>query len=352
MKSDREQADPGDLPFIRRTLIVIILVAGALLIWELRYVLVLLFGSVLVATIIRSIAQPFKTRLRLPDGLAVATSVLLIVVAVGGTFWLISSQISAQAEHLAAALPKSVAMVDTWLAGLGLDHPLQSWVAHVRSGNSMIVANFGGWLSTLTLAVASILILLFGGIFLAAQPRFYGIGVIKLIPPERRALIGEAMAESANALRLWLKGQLVAMIAIGVLTWIGFLIIGIQSPLVLAIIAGILEFIPFAGPIASAIPAVLVALVQGPELVAWTAVMYIVVHHLEAYVLQPVVQQWAVEVPAVVMLFALLAFGLLFGIVGVVFAAPLAVVTYVLVKRLYVVEALDTPTPIPGESVE
>jgi predicted PurR-regulated permease PerM len=89
--------------------------------------------------------------------------------------------------------------------------------------------------------------------------------------------------------------------------------------------------------------------VQGPELAAWTVVMYFVVHHLEAYVLQPVVQQWAVEVPAVIMLFSLLAFGLLFGIIGVFFAAPLAVVTYVLVKRLYIVEALDTPTPIPGE---
>jgi predicted PurR-regulated permease PerM len=350
MKADRGTDDPADLPFIRRTLIVIGLVAGAFLVWELRYVLVLLFGSILVATIIRAVAQPFKTHLRLPDGLAVAVSVLLIVVAVGATLWLISSQISAQAEHLADALPKSVAMVDNWLGGLGLDHPLQTWVEHVRSDNSVIVANFGGWLSTLTLVIASVLILIFGGIFLAAQPRFYGIGAIKLIPPEKRALIGEAMAESAKALRLWLKGQLVAMIAIGVLTWIGFLIIGVQSPLVLAIIAGILEFIPYAGPIASAIPAILVALVQGPELAAWTVVMYFVVHHLEAYVLQPVVQQWAVEVPAVIMLFSLLAFGLLFGIVGVFFAAPLAVVTYVLVKRLYVVEALDTPTPIPGEN--
>ena len=349
MEIDRDPGDTGDLPFIRRALIVIGLVAGAFLMWELRYVLVLLFGSVLVATIIRSIASPFKTHLRLPDGVAVAISVLLIAGAAGGTFWLISSQVSAQAAHLAEALPKSVAMVDSRLGALGLDHPLEMWIEHVRSDNSVIVANFGGWLSTLTLVVASVLILVFGGIFLAAQPRFYGIGAIKLIPPDKRALIGEAMAESGHALRLWLKGQLVAMVAIGILTWIGFMIIGVQSPLVLAIIAGILEFIPYAGPIASAIPAVLVALVQGPELAGWTIVMYVVVHHLEAYVLQPVVQQWAVEVPAVIMLFSLLAFGLLFGVVGVFFAAPLAVVTYVLVKRLYVVEALDTPTPIPGE---
>jgi predicted PurR-regulated permease PerM len=74
------------------------------------------------------------------------------------------------------------------------------------------------------------------------------------------------------------------------------------------------------------------------------------VHHVEAYVIQPVIQQFAVEIPAVITLFCLLAFALLFGIIGVLLAAPLAVVTYVLVKRLYVIEALDTPTPIPGEN--
>jgi predicted PurR-regulated permease PerM len=77
--------------------------------------------------------------------------------------------------------------------------------------------------------------------------------------------------------------------------------------------------------------------------------MYIFVQHSEAYLIQPVIQQYAVDVPAVVLLFSLLAFAALFGAIGVLFAAPLSVVTYVLVKRLYVIEALDTPTPIPGE---
>ena len=66
--------------------------------------------------------------------------------------------------------------------------------------------------------------------------------------------------------------------------------------------------------------------------------------------IQPIIQQYAVEVPAVVLLFSLLAFAVLFGPIGILFAAPLSVVAYVLVKRLYVIEALDTPTPIPGES--
>ena len=335
--------------FIRRTLIVAAIAAGAFLLWKLRFVLVLLFGAVLIATIIRAIAQPFKKHLRLPDTIAVAIALILIVGVVGGTVWMVSSQIASQTEQMSEAMPKAIATIDAWLGGFGMEHPVQSWLGHLKSDNSVIVAHFEGWLSSLTMVVTSMLIVVFGGIFLAAQPRFYGVGAIKLIPAEKRALLAEAAQESAVALRLWLKGQIVAMVAIGIMTYLGFLLIGVKSALVLSIIAGLLEFVPYAGAIASAIPAIMVALVQGPELAVWTVIMYVVVHHVEAYVLQPVVQQWAVEVPAVIMLFSLLAFGLLFGFIGVLFAAPLAVVTYVLVKRLYVVEALDTPTPIPGE---
>ena len=335
--------------FIRRALIVIGLFGGALILWQLRYVLVLLFGTVLIATIIRAIADPVAKHLRLPESISVALSILVIGALAGGTMWLVNDQISAQTQHLADAIPKAVTMVDNWLGGFGFNHPLEHWFKRVHSDNSTIVSNFGGWLSSLTFGITSILILIFGGIFLAAQPRFYGIGAIKLVPTEKRSLIAEAMIDSENALRLWLKGQVIAMIIIGALTWIGFVIIGVQSAMVLAIIAGILEFIPYAGPIASAVPAVLVALAQSPELAVWTVVMYVVVHHIEAYVLQPLVQQYAVEVPAVVMLFSLLAFGMLFGLIGVFFAAPMAVVAYVMVKRLYVMEALHTPTPIPGE---
>jgi predicted PurR-regulated permease PerM len=126
----------------------------------------------------------------------------------------------------------------------------------------------------------------------------------------------------------------------------------VRSALILGLISGLLEFIPYAGAITSAIPAIMVALVQGPELAMWTVVLYVIVHHVEAYVIQPVIQQYAVDIPGVITLFCLLAFGLLFGFIGILLAAPMAVVAYVMVKRLYVIEALDTPTPIPGEGKE
>jgi predicted PurR-regulated permease PerM len=146
-----------------------------------------------------------------------------------------------------------------------------------------------------------------------------------------------------------LKGQLGAMILIFLLTWLGLWMLGVPSAMLLALISGMLEFIPYAGAITSSIPAIMVALVQSPELALWVVGLYVLVHHVEAYLIQPVIQQFAVDIPAVITLFALLAFGLLFGFIGILLAAPLAVVSYVLVKRLYVIEALDTPTPIPGE---
>jgi predicted PurR-regulated permease PerM len=335
--------------FVRRALIMIGLAALALLLWELRTVLVLLFGAVVVATIIRSIAEPLSKHLRLPDGIAVLTGVLVIVGVIAGVGWLLGRQIAAQTDALAQTLPRALDQVDAWLGSYGLSHPFETWFAQLHQSGGTLVSRFGSWLSTASTAIANFLIVFFGGVFLASQPRFYRTGAIKLIPEARRAVLSQAMDESERALRLWLKGELVAMVVIGVMTGAGLWLLGVQSWLVLGILAGFFEFIPFAGPILAAIPAILIALVQSPQLAVWTTLMYVFVQHAEAYLIQPVIQQYAVDVPAVVLLFSLLAFAAVFGAIGILFAAPLAVVTYVLVKRLYVIEALDTPTPIPGE---
>ncbi|HEX4801332.1 MAG TPA: AI-2E family transporter [Sphingomicrobium sp.] len=343
------ELESDDARFIRRALVVIALAAAALLLWQLRFVVVLLFGAVLIATIFRAIADLLEKYLRLPNRLAVLVSVLLVVGVIGAVVWAIGAQVAAQGQNLADTLPRAAQIVDARLAAMGLGNPVSQSLQSVHSGGALIGSNFKAFVSSVSLSVASVLIVFFGGIFLAAQPRLYGIGTIKLIPPGRRRLVAEAMDESDRALRLWLKGQLWAMILIFLMTWGGLSALGVPSALVLALISGVLEFIPYAGAITSSIPAIMVALVQSPQLALWVAALYIIVHHVEAYLIQPVIQQFAVEIPAVITLFALLAFGLLFGILGILLAAPLAVVCYVLVKRLYVIEALDTPTPIPGE---
>jgi predicted PurR-regulated permease PerM len=133
----------------------------------------------------------------------------------------------------------------------------------------------------------------------------------------------------------WLRGQLVAMLAVGALTGLGAALIGLPSALALGLLAGLLEFVPIVGPIFAAIPALLLAATLGWSEVLWTLALFIVIQQIEGNMLMPAIMQKAVELPPAVTLFAVLAFGLLFGPLGVLLATPLAVVLMVLVQHLY-----------------
>jgi predicted PurR-regulated permease PerM len=330
--------------FVGRVLIVLALASLFYLAWELRSVFLMLFGAVVIATIFRALSDILRKWLKLPDSVAVGAAVLIILGGIGALGALFGSQMGEQFATLREVLPAAWKSLEGRIGEWGLGEALQQGAL----GGSAF-ANVGKALISFGAGLADAVVVLFGGIFLAAQPNFYRAGLIKLVPSGKRALVAEALIGSERALRLWLKGQLIAMIVVGVLTGVGLWLIGVPSALVLGLLAGVLEFVPFAGPILAAIPAVLIALAVSPDLALWVALLYFGVQQFEGALLQPMVQQYAVDLPGVILLFALIAFGALFGALGIILAAPLAVVTYVLVKRLYVIETLDTPTPIPGE---
>ena len=176
-----DEPHSDDARFVRRALIVIALAAAALLLWQLRFVIVLLFGAVLIATMFRAIADPLHRYLRLPSRLAVMASVILVVAIAAAVIWSIGSQVAAQGQALADTLPRAAQLVDDRLAGVGLGHPLQQWLSGSNAAAGLIGSDLKGFLSSAGLTLASFLIVFFGGIFLAAQPRLYGIGTIKLV---------------------------------------------------------------------------------------------------------------------------------------------------------------------------
>jgi predicted PurR-regulated permease PerM len=147
-----------------------------------------------------------------------------------------------------------------------------------------------------------------------------------------------------EALRGALSGEL------SLLTGLGLWLVGVPSPLALGLIAGLLEIIPYAGPIISAVPGLILALTQSPTEALWALLVYVVVQQIEGNILMPVVQKKAVSLPPALTVFGVVAAGILFGIPGLTFAGPLLVVAFVLVKRLYVRGALGTSTPVPGEA--
>ncbi len=333
----------GEARFVRRVIIALALTAVALALWQLRELLMLVFGAIVIATVFHALSDPLASKLKIPGWVALGLAIILIMGAFGAAFATFGPEIGTQVRGLARNLPAAWQSLDQRIGSLGMGRlsdafPAEQHLARVTN----FALSVGGGLITALLVVA-------GAIYLAAQPSLYRAGLVLLVPKGNRALVDEALRDSGRALAMWLRGQLITMTVVGTVTGIGLWLIGVPSALTLGLLAGLLDFVPFVGPIAAAIPALLITFNISGEMALWTLALYVVVQQLEGNFLYPLVQRYEVGIPPAVMLFGLIAAGVLFGWAGIVFGAPLAVVCYVLVKRLYVREALHTPTDVPGE---
>jgi predicted PurR-regulated permease PerM len=140
------------------------------------------------------------------------------------------------------------------------------------------------------------------------------------------------------------------MMLVFVLTGLGLWAIGVPAALALALLAALAEFVPLVGPVVSAIPALLIALSDSWQTALGTLLLYVAIQQIESNLIMPLVQRRVVSIPPAVTLFAVVAFGLLFGSLGVLFATPLAVVVFVAVKKLWVRETLGEPADLPGQA--
>ncbi len=178
------------------------------------------------------------------------------------------------------------------------------------------------------------------GVFLAAQPQIYRDGAVKLVALPSRRRFGEVLDEIGRTLRFWLIGQFVTMCIIGVVVWAALAAVGMPGAILLALTAALFNFIPVIGPIFAGIPIILVAMSQDWWVVAYALGVYVFVQMLEGNVLTPLIQRRAVSMPPALIMASLVIMGLLFGIVGVVLATPLAAVIMIAVKRLYIEDVL------------
>lgn len=339
-------------PFIARLLILAAFILLFTLLWALRGLLILVVGAVVFAVLLRVLADPLMRLTGLGTRASALLAVLIILALLGLLGWTFGGQIVGQFNQLGTAIPDAWGNLARQIATLPMGEELLASMNAMLSDHDSIANWIGRALLALGDALTAMLLVFFGAIFIAAQPRLYRQGMLKLLPSESRPLAGEAMDDAGRALKLWLLGQLISMVVVGVLSGVGLWLAGVPSALALGIIAGLTEGVPYLGPIAAAIPGLLLALLQGPETALWALLVYVIVQQVEGNTLVPIVQRQTVSLPPALTLFAIIAAGMLFGLVGVIFAAPLLVIVFVLVKRLYVRESLGTPTPIPGERTD
>lgn len=310
--------------------------------WITLKVDLVIFAGVLLAICLRRSADRLDRLTGIGGGWSLAVVVLLILAGLGGIGWVFSASIVGQIDQLSTQLPTAFDKVAGGITHSGFGEFLAK---HFGSGSlntsplGMLKGVFGFAFNAAEV-VGGIAVIAFLGLYFAAEARLYRDGLLRLVAPARRPRAAQILHETADAIWYWLLGRLAAMVTLGALVGLGLWVLGVPLPAVLGLLAALLVFVPYVGSALSAVPSVVLAAATSLSLALWVIVLYIGIHLVEGYVLVPLVQRRVVHLPPALTLSAQLLFGMLAGLLGLLFATPLVAAAMVLVRTIYVEDIL------------
>jgi predicted PurR-regulated permease PerM len=321
--------------------------AGLLLLPALRAMLFLAFFSLVLAAII-SYPLGWLSRL-MPRALALALTTLLVLGFFVGAGWLVAPLVANEVGVLVQRLPTAFERLASWWRELGragaLPGPiaaqdperiinwLQSTLGQMALGVLPYAANV---MAAVGHAIAALVL----AFFFAYRPLLYQEGLVALVPSNHVEGARQVLGAAAQAVRGWAAGALASMTVVGVLTAIGLSVLGIDVWLALAAIAFLGEFIPFIGPILSAVPALLIGLADSPAKAFWTGVLYLAIQQVEGLLIQPVAMRWAVRIAPALLILWQVAFATAFGLAGLLVSTPLLAALQASIQKGYVERVL------------
>jgi predicted PurR-regulated permease PerM len=323
-----------------RRLVSLLVLGAVLLIVLVRAadVLLAVFAGILLAVFLRGGGNGIASAFGLRSATGLAIFCLALVVATVAFLAVAGAALGAQLQTLLESLPGALdalrAYVDEqpWIRSL-LDMVDPADLAPAGGASSIFSTTLG--------VVGNALVITFVGFYGAVAPRTYTSRFLHLLAPSLRPRAREMMEQAGRALLGWLKAQFVSMTIIGVLTWGGLWLLGVPLAPILAVLAAVLTFIPNIGPVLSAVPAILLGLADSVSTALWITGLYVVVQMIESYLVTPRIQEESVSLPPALTIAAQLLFGVLFGILGLALATPIAAVALRLTRRFYVAEYLE-----------
>ena len=325
-------------PFASRITLgrIAIVAAAVVLIWVLSDVALLIFFAVLLAAVLRGAADWLAEHTGARVGLMLTLVVVLLLgIVVGAAFW-IGPELVREGRDLVHRLSQEYDTIRQHLNGMPLARSLAKGAPQPQTVMERLTTSARMVLGLSLRTLAALIVLVVTAIYFAAAPEVYVRGVLHLIPIPYRPRVHQVMEELAHMLRLWLLGQLVDMLVVGVLAAIGLRLVGVPVPYALGVLAGLLTFVPYFGAILAGIPAVLVALTVSLPTALWTLGVFTLCHCVEGYVVSPLVQRRLVELPPALTVLSMTVMATLFGAMGIILGTPLAVAGLVSVRMLYV----------------
>lgn len=346
---------PAAPVFAGRVLFVALVGVAILVLWRLRDVVMLTFVAAMIGVGLRGLSDLVRRWTRLPDSVCLGLVVFGVAAMVAAVFWIFGAQITAQYGDLAVRLPIAARKLFAWVNASPWGRYALGRVQGAGVGAAaapvlhFLAVSFGSLAKgfTYTLLVVAC------GVFLAIEPKRYLAGLMELAPPRARPRIEAFLSRTGLDLNRWLVSRLIVMLAVGVLSSLGLWALGIEAPFALGITGGFLTFIPLIGALMAAVPAMMMAFAKAPIDAVWVALMFWGVHFVEGTFITPYAQDKAIDMPPVVTILSILAFTLLFGGWGVLFAAPMTLVLILAVRIFYIEGVLGrggaaSASPQPG----
>lgn len=309
-----------------------------ILLWLLKEVfsvLLLLLAGTLVAMYFRGLAGIFQRHTRMSQGWALTISIIGSLLLLAGFFYIAGNSIQQQVDQIKETFPPAVENAKASLSKSSLGRSILEKLEDGNNDQRLMNVAQSFFRSTFGI-IGDVYIVLFIAIFFTVSPKPYTTGFVKLFPPSKKPVAREVIEKVGYTLKRWLKGQIFAMLVVFVLTSIALIIMGIPMWLVLALFAGLLNFIPNIGPLIAMIPAVIIGFLQGPVTAIVVACVYILIQTLESSLITPQIQKKMIKVPPALIIIAQLFMGVLTGGWGLLLATPLMVIIMVLVQELHI----------------
>jgi predicted PurR-regulated permease PerM len=334
----------SELEYSTRVILKVVIVVLALaFLWTIREIIALLLLAVVFASAMDPLADYLHKR-KIPRGVSVLAVYVIVLGLVGLAVAWVAPSIAEQFRLFSSHFPEYMADFQAKypsLAGLVGDvSGSQIFRNVVGGGDGTVVSRTVGLFNS---ALGFITVLAVSFYLVVADRKGMKELIRPLVPPARRDTAMHLVEKIQRKMGYWVLGQILLSACIFAATYIGLTIIGVKYALVLALIAGVLEIVPFIGPILSAVPAFFFALVQSPALAVGVLILYLLVQKTETYVLTPKIMHKAIGASPVVILLALLIGLKLAGVIGLLLAVPLVGAALAIIEEF----TGDTSEPKP-----
>ena len=323
------------------------LVAAALLVLAIVALLILL-GQVanlvllfLIAVVIAEGMRPLVHRLEeagLQRFLAIIAVYIAFLLVLAIAIAILVQPVVAQAENLASHFPEyqksAVSVITTVEHHLNITSTqLESEVQKALGTAGQVLVTIGG--DIVSVCVNLVLVLVLSFLWLASSDRLK-VRFVDLFPPHSQSLVADVLHEIGFRMGGYLRAVAINMVAVGVTTGVACLLLGLPSPVLLGLFAGITAAIPLFGPFLGVVPAVLLGFTVSPEYPILVLAVLLVIQLIDANTIVPMVMNRVLALPALAVVVALLTGAALAGLVGALLAVPIASAIQVLVVRVLV----------------